>query len=69
MMPAIAEADVGLLVDVDVPWIRAHQEKTCRPGGAHRRGRREGVLPDLGFASSARVQGDSVLILKQLLKH
>ena len=46
MMPAVAEADVGLLVDVDVV-------KEC--------------FPIWGFASNARVQGDSVLILRQLL--
>jgi len=31
-MPAIAEADVGLLVDVDVPWIPKHTKEnpnTC----------------------------------------
>src|SRR6266705_1927549 len=47
MMPAIAEADVGPHIDVDVV-------KEC--------------FPIWGFASNVRLQGDSVLILRQLLE-
>jgi len=35
MMPAIAEADVGLLVDVDVPWIPKHTKENPQTWWAH----------------------------------
>src|SRR6266513_298691 len=68
MMPAIAEADVGLLLDVDVPWIPKHTKENPQTWWAH-------IDVDVvkecfaiwGFASNARVQGDSFLILRQLL--
>src|SRR6266513_1787270 len=68
MMPAIAEADVGLLVDVDVPWIPKHTKENPQTWWAHIDvDVVKECFPIWGFASSARVQGDSVLILRQLL--
>src|SRR5258707_11540873 len=69
MMPAIAEADVGLLVDVDVPWIPKHTKENPQTWWAHIDvDVVKECFPIWGFASNARVQGDSVLILKQLLE-
>src|SRR6266705_3467729 len=68
MMPAIAEADVGLLVDVDVPWIPTHTKENPQTWWAHVDvDVVKECFPIWGFASNARVQGDSVLILRQLL--
>ena len=69
MMPAIAEADVGLLVDVDVPWIPKHTKENPQTWWAHIDvDVVKECFPIWGFASNARVQGDSVLILRQLLE-
>jgi acetolactate synthase-1/2/3 large subunit len=69
IMPAIAEADVGLLVDVDVPWIPKHTKENPQTWWAHIDvDVVKECFPIWGFASNARVQGDSVLILKQLLE-
>ncbi len=69
MMPVIAEADVGLLVDVDVPWIPKHTKENPQTWWAHIDvDVVKECFPIWGFASNARVQGDSVLILKQLLE-
>src|SRR5260221_2957194 len=69
MMPAIAEAEVGLLVDVDVPWIPKHTKENAQTWWAHIDvDVVKECFPIWGFASNARVQGDSVLILKQLLE-
>src|SRR4030081_3359092 len=66
-MPAIAEADVGLLVDVDVPWIPTHTKENPQTWWAHIDvDVVKECFPIWGFASNARVQGDSVLILKHL---
>src|SRR2546425_7468750 len=69
MMPAIAGADVGLLVDVDVPWIPTQTKENSQTWWAHIDvDVVKECFPIWGFASNARVQGDSVLILKQLLE-
>jgi acetolactate synthase-1/2/3 large subunit len=68
MMPAIAEADVGLMIDVDVPWIPKHTKENPQTWWAHIDvDVVKECLPIWGFASNARLQGDSTLILKQLL--
>jgi len=69
MMPAIAEADVGLLVDVDVPWIPKQTKENPNTWWAHIDvDVVKECFPIWGFASNARLQGDSVLILRQLLE-
>src|SRR6266581_4279878 len=69
MMPAIAEADVGLLVDVDVPWIPKQTKENPQTWWAHIDvDVVKECFPIWGFASNARLQGDSVLILRQLLE-
>lgn len=68
MMPSIAEVDVGLLVDVDVPWIPKQTKENPNTWWAHIDvDVVKECFPIWGFASNARLQGDSVLILKQLL--
>jgi acetolactate synthase-1/2/3 large subunit len=68
MMPAIADADVGLLVDVDVPWIPKHTKENPNTWWAHIDvDVVKECFPIWGFASNARLQGDSALILRQLL--
>ena len=70
MMPGkhVAEADVGLLVDVDVPWIPSNTRENPQTWWAHidvdvvkER------FPIWGFPSNLRLAGDSVLILTQLI--
>src|SRR6266704_89101 len=69
MGPNIAEADVGLLVDVDVPWIPTQTKENPQTWWAHIDvDVVKECFPIWGFASNARVQGDSVLILRQLLE-
>jgi acetolactate synthase I/II/III large subunit len=69
MMPAIAEADVGLLVDVDVPWIPKQTKENPSTWWAHIDvDVVKECFPIWGFASNARLQGDSALILRQLLE-
>src|SRR6266702_2546823 len=69
MMPNIAQADVGLLVDVDVPWIPKQTKEDPNTWWAHIDvDVVKECFPIWGFASSARLQGDSVLILRQLLE-
>ena len=65
----VAEADAGLLVDVDVPWIASDTRENPKTWWAHidvdvvkER------FPMWGFPSNLRLQGDSVLILGQLLE-
>ena len=68
MMPNIAEADVGLLVDVDVPWIPKQTKENPNTWWAHIDvDVVKECFPIWGFASNARLAGDSVLILRQLL--
>jgi acetolactate synthase-1/2/3 large subunit len=69
MLPNIAEADVGLLVDVDVPWIPKHTKEDPNTWWAHIDvDVVKECFPIWGFASNSRLQGDSVLILRQLLE-
>jgi acetolactate synthase-1/2/3 large subunit len=69
MTPNIAEADVGLLVDVDVPWIPKSTKENPNTWWAHIDvDVVKECFPIWGFPSNARLQGDSVLILRQLLE-
>jgi len=64
----VAQADVGLLVDVDVPWIPRDMPDNPATWWAHidvdavKRG-----FPMWGFPSNLRIEGDSKRILAQLL--
>jgi acetolactate synthase-1/2/3 large subunit len=69
MMPDIAEADVGLLVDVDVPWIPTQTRENPQTWWAHIDvDVVKECFPIWGFASNLRLPGDSVMILRQLLE-
>jgi acetolactate synthase-1/2/3 large subunit len=69
MTPNIAEADVGLLVDVDVPWIPKLTKENPQTWWAHIDvDVVKECFPIWGFPSNARLPGDSVLILRQLLE-
>jgi acetolactate synthase-1/2/3 large subunit len=65
----VAEADVGLLVDVDVPWIPSDTRENPQTWWAHidvdpvkERS------PIWGFPSNLRLPGDSTLVLAQLIE-
>ena len=65
----VAQADIGLLVDVDVPWIPSDTRENPQTWWAHidvdvvkER------IPIWGFPSNLRLPGDSALILGQLLE-
>ncbi|MGH8620812.1 MAG: thiamine pyrophosphate-dependent enzyme, partial [Burkholderiales bacterium] len=65
----VAEADVGLLVDVDVPWIPSDTRESPQTWWAHidvdpvkERS------PIWGFPSNLRLPGDSTLVLAQLVQ-
>ena len=67
--PAVPKADVGLMVDVDVPWIPADTREDPASFWVH-------VdidvikekAPMWGFPSNLRIQGDSCVILAQVLE-
>ena len=65
----LAAADVGLLVDVDVPWIPRQAKENPTTWWAHID---VDVIkqdsPMWGFANNLRLRGDSVIILGQLLE-
>jgi len=67
--PAIAEADVGLLADVDVPWLPKFAKESPRTRwiqvdvDAIKAG-----LPLWGFPTEVRVQGDCATVLGQVLE-
>jgi acetolactate synthase-1/2/3 large subunit len=67
-LPLLEQADLGLLLDTDVPFV---------PQSARRAGAIEWIQIDIdplksdfpmwGFATDMRIQGDSAIILKQVL--
>ena len=65
---AIGHADMGMLIDVDVPWIPKLSRENPATWWAH-------IdidvvkqdFPMWGFATNLRLQGDSTLILRQLV--
>src|SRR3979409_1325585 len=65
---ALAEADVGLLVDVDVPWIPSDMPDNPATWWAHIDGDAEKRnFPMWPFPGNLRLPGDSHLILADLL--
>jgi acetolactate synthase-1/2/3 large subunit len=65
----VAEADVGILLDTDVPWIPRYAKENPATWWAHIDvDTVKEDFPMWGFASNLRVQGDSALILAQLLE-
>lgn len=67
--PAIAQADVGLLLDVDVPWLPKYVPDN--PALAWIQVDVDALKKDLpmwGFPSELRVQGDCATVLGQVLE-
>jgi acetolactate synthase-1/2/3 large subunit len=65
----VAEADVGLLVDVDVPWIPSDTRENPQTWWAHIDiDPVKDRSPIWGFPSNLRLAGDSALILAQLIE-
>jgi acetolactate synthase-1/2/3 large subunit len=65
----VAEADVGLLVDVDVPWIPSDTRENPQTWWAHIDvDPVKGRSPMWGFPSNLRLPGDSTLVLAQLIE-
>lgn len=65
----VAQADVGLMVDVDVPWIPSDTREN--PGAWWAQVDVDVVkerTPLWGFPSNLRVPGDSVVVLSQVLE-
>ncbi len=57
---ALADADVGLLVDVDVPWIpKRHAGESVDLAGAYRCRPEKRAIPMWTFPANLRLQGDS----------
>ncbi|HEY8358501.1 MAG TPA: thiamine pyrophosphate-requiring protein [Ramlibacter sp.] len=66
--PHVAECDVGLLLDIDVPWVPALTQPKAGSWWAHIDADVEkGAFPLWPFPGDLRLQGDSAAILKQLL--
>jgi len=66
---ALPRTDVGLLVDVDVPWIPAETKEN--PSTVWIQLDIDAIkdkMPMWGFPSSLRVQADSAIVLRQLLE-
>src|SRR5262249_24101210 len=64
----LPKADVGLLVDVDVPWFPSDVEPNERRFGAHMEGDiLKPASPMWTFPGHLRMQGDSARILEQVL--
>ena len=66
---AIAEADVGLLLDVDVPWLPKYVPDN--PGARWVHVDVDAIKKDFpmwGFATDLRVQGDCATVLGQVLE-
>lgn len=67
--PAIREADVGLLIDVDVPWLPKFARENARTRwiqvdvDAIKRN-----FPLWGFPTDVRVEGDCTSVLRQVLE-
>lgn len=67
--PAVAGADFGLLVDVDVPWIPKYADENPATQWVHididviKKD-----VPMWGFPSNRRLQADSCVVLKRLLE-
>jgi len=65
----VAEADVGLLVDVDVPWIPKYTPENPATFWAHIDiDVVKQAIPMWGFPNNLRIAGDSCRILAQLLQ-
>ncbi len=66
---ALLKTDVGLLVDVDVPWIPAEARENAATFWIHVDiDAIKEKMPMWGFPSDLRVQGDSAIVLAQLLE-
>lgn len=66
---AVPKADVGLLVDVDVPWIPLDTRENPASFWAHVDvDAVKDKAPLWGFPSNLRIQGDSCVILRQVLE-
>src|SRR5262245_39792842 len=65
---ALEEADVGLLLDVDVPWLPRFTKENPRTRWLHIDvDPIKKDFPMWGFASDVRVQGDCASVLRQVL--
>lgn len=65
----VRQADIGLLVDVDVPWIPAQTTDNPATFWAHIDvDVQKRAFPMWGFPSNLRIEGDSGRILAQLLE-
>jgi len=65
----VAAADVGILLDTDVPWIPKYAAENPATWWAHIDvDTVKEDFPMWGFASSLRIQGDSAAVLGQLLQ-